>query len=203
MRWLPFVVCGAGEDGNTCPIRNIIYCYAIWQPEFDEFVPRGVKFVKGFNSPLLSEGYMRANPDTLLLIDDCAYEAPKNFLSDCFTRFSHHYKWSIAYQVHNIFTKEIPDQRTTALNSSYTLICASRRCRDSVGNFAQQVFRGSPPWLKTFHEVYNSMLTKDFASLLVDTHSRQTNPRMTLRRNLFFPMFDAEPMAIYFPPTLD
>lgn len=200
MRHLRHVVCGDGEDGNACPINNIIYCYAIWQPEFDEFLPHGVKFVKGFNSPLLGENYMKSHPHTLLLIDDCAYEAPKNFLSDCFTRFSHHYKWSIAYQVHNIFTKMISDQRTTALNSSYTLICASRRCRDSVGIFASQVFRGSPKYLKVFNEVYEYMLTKDYASLLIDTHPRQTDPRLMLRMNLFYPYFDKEPMSIFFPP---
>ena len=200
MRHLAHVVCGSeDEDGNSCPIKQIIYCYAIWQPEFDEFVENGVKFIKGFNSPFLTEDYMKNNPNVLLLLDDVAYDAPKQFLSNCFTKFSHHYKWSISFQCHNLFSKEISDARTTALNSTYTLLTASRRCRDSVNNFALQVFRGSPDYLNVFREIYDYMLTRDYASMLIDTHPRQTNPRMTIRMNLFYPHADKEPLAIFFP----
>ena len=208
MRYLKHVVCGGDKEdadpedpagGNECPITQIIYCYAIWQPEFNEFAQKGVKFINGFNSPFLTEAYMNDNPNVLLLLDDVAYDAPKQFLSNCFTKFSHHYKWSISFQCHNIFSKEISDARTTALNSTYTVLTSSRRCRDSAHHLGLQVFRGEKDYLNVFKEIFNYMMTLEWGNILVDTHPRQNDNRLTIRMNIFFPFDGHEPHAIFFP----
>ena len=179
-------------------IEGIIFVYAIWQDEFNEFLDK-VNFVKDWNSPLLQPDFMSQHRNRLILVDDAGRTAPPKYLLDFFIKYSHHYKYSICLQCHSPFDTSIADLRLISQNSHYSLFCSSKRARDAVMIFAHQVFRNQHDWLNTFKDLLQYTANIKFARFLVDTHPHQTCQRATLRMNLFYPHKGDEPLSIFFP----
>ena len=190
-----FFVSGKSQSGKSflvrCMLRHleelfspipskIIYCYGIYQKEFDELARDlpNIELIEGFPNNLyeLIEGH----DSSLIVLDDLMSQCSNDQrVSDLFTRGSHHHGISVLYLTQNLF---LPGKlsRTISLNSHYMVIF--RNPRDSLGisTLAKQMF---PKHTNYLMAAFDDATSKPYGYLMVDCH-QLTPENMRLRTNI-------------------
>jgi septin family protein len=93
-------------------IDKIIYCYSIWQAEFDILKNKNIEFYEG----LYDISNLDSKIKNLIIFDDLMREASENDqILDMFTKGSHHKNTSVMLLTQNIFSKG-KHARTISLN---------------------------------------------------------------------------------------
>jgi hypothetical protein len=144
-------------------IEEIIYCYSIWQPEFDDLKNIGVKFVEG----ILNDDNLNSNLRRLIIFDDLMDECGNNkTIVDLFTKGSHHRNISVILLTQNIFNKG-KYSRTISLNSQYLIIFNNPRDMSQISYLSRQMFPDKPSFLS---DVFRDVSRVPHGYLFIDNN---------------------------------
>jgi len=136
----------SGEDMIEGAPENIIWCYAIYQPAYDEMqrnIPN-ITFVEGVPGDL--ESMINPSIRNLVVIDDLMHELSNDQrITSLFTKGCHHRNLSVIFILQNIFHRELRDM---SLNCHYLVLFKSPRDSSQVNHLAKQMFPGHVKYMQ-------------------------------------------------------
>ncbi len=201
---------GCGKTFRTCDIlklkdsiiergdqiKNVIFCYAAWQPVYDELRQGGIvtKFIK--RKPSSSEFVQLVAPyrdhgGSIVVIDDFMTQIDQD-LVDIVTVQSRHYNTSTFILFQSLFP---PNRlaRQISLNVKYLHIHKNPRENAQILTLARQLSPKNNRWIV---QAYHEVTAAPFQCLLVDlTQQREEHLRY---RSHYLP--SEFPMRVYMPP---
>nr|CAD2166900.1 unnamed protein product [Meloidogyne enterolobii] len=155
--------------------KSILYCFG----EMNNIVPLLQKSGVDVYSGVPPEDLIKKYPKPLLLIlDDLILSIDEKYLSELFTKKSHHQNFSVIFVTQNLFDKKIKVARQ---NSQYLVLMRSPNSMLSIRNIGVQLF---PKQLDYFLDSYRQATKQPFGYLLVDMHA-SSDPTLRLRTNIF------------------
>ena len=164
------------EDGER--IKNVVFCYAAWQPIYDELRERGIvtKFVKKKPSSdefvKLVEGH-RDRGGSIVVIDDFMSQIDQDMV-DIVTVQSRHYNTTTFILFQSLFP---PNKlaRQISLNVKYLHIHKNPRENAQIRTLASQLSPGNSKWIV---EAYHHLTQQPHQCLLIDlTQQREEKLR--------------------------
>nr|CAD2190020.1 unnamed protein product [Meloidogyne enterolobii] len=155
--------------------KSILYCFG----EMSSIVPilqkSGVNVFVG--AP--PEDLIKTLPKPLLLIlDDLLLSIDEKYLSELFTKKSHHQNFSVIFVTQNLFDRKIKVARQ---NAQYIVLMRSPNSALAVRNIGVQLFPGR---LDYFLDAYNQSTNQPYGYLLIDMHA-SSDPTLRLRTGIF------------------
>ena len=154
---------------------SILYCFG----EMSGIVPVLQKSGVNVYAGVPPEELLKRYPKPLLLIlDDLLLSIDEKYLSELFTKKSHHQNFSVIFVTQNLFEKKI---KTARMNSQYIIIMRSPNSALSVRNIGTQLF---PRQLDFFLDAYRIATNEPFGYLVIDMHA-SSNPLLKLRTQIF------------------
>jgi len=155
--------------------KSILYCFG----EMNNIVPLLQKSGVDVFAGVPPEDLIKKYPKPLLLIlDDLILSIDEKYLSELFTKKSHHQNFSVIFVTQNLFDKKIKVARQ---NSQYLVLMRSPNSMLSIRNIGVQLF---PKQLDYFLDSYRQATKQPFGYLLVDMHA-SSDPTLRLRTNIF------------------
>nr|CAD2208764.1 unnamed protein product [Meloidogyne enterolobii] len=155
--------------------KSILYCFG----EMNNIVPLLQKSGVDVFAGVPPEDLIKKYPKPLLLIlDDLILSVDEKYLSELFTKKSHHQNFSVIFVTQNLFDKKIKVARQ---NSQYLVLMRSPNSMLSIRNIGVQLF---PKQLDYFLDSYRQATKQPFGYLLVDMHA-SSDPALRLRTNIF------------------
>ena len=171
----------SGEDVFDGVFQNIIYCYAIFQPTYDEMqttIPN-ITFIEGVPADL--ESMINPSIRNLVLIDELITELCSNpQITNLFTKACHHHNLSVIFIFRNIFHRG-KELRDMSLNCHYLILFKSPRYSSQVNHLARQIFPGN---VKYMTESFEYATARPHGYLLCDLKPETPND-FRLRTNIF------------------
>ena len=137
----------AGEDMIDGTLENIIWCYGMYQPAYDEMQRTicNITFIEGVPSDL--ESMINPSIRNLVVLDDLMQElSNNNRITNLFTKGCHHRNLSVIFLLQNIFHRG-RQMRDTSLNCHYLILFKSPR--DS--SQSQSLGQADVPWPYKIH----------------------------------------------------
>ena len=178
-------IAGSSELIDPSP-KSILYCFG----EMNNIVPLLQKSGVGVFAGVPPEELIKKYPKPLLLIlDDLLLSINEKYLSELFTKKSHHQNFSIIFVTQNLFDPKIKVARQ---NSQYIIIMRSPNSMLSVRNIGVQLF---PRQLDYFLDAYRQATKHPYGYLVIDMHA-SSDPTLRLRTNIFK---DDEEKLIFIP----
>jgi hypothetical protein len=174
----------AAETIATPAPTEIVYCYDVWQGDFDELDRRQrsgettvpVRMVRGLPD-IRGEFGDDSSVNRWLIIDDLMKEVSEDKDSDkLFTKYSHHLNVTVFLVVQNLFLKSL---RTISINTHYFFLGKNPRDGLSAGNLAKQMFPGDSAY---FMETYKDATTEPHSFLFVSAR-QETDDAVRLIKN--------------------
>ena len=151
-------------------IQNIVYCYSVWQPFFDDFNDIQPKII--FKQGLPDIDDINPSERNLIILDDLMKESEEDFsIQKLFTIDSHHKNISVFFITQNIFSKG-KFTRTLNLNSHYLILFNNPRDKLQINTLARQMFPGK---VNFFMEAYDDACSKAHGYLFVDLKQSTEN----------------------------
>ena len=198
------MIAGPSESGKTNIIKNLIfqnqkliypppnnicYCYAKWQPKYDEILnfDKNIKFIKGL--PDISEFDPSCN--NLLILDDMiklCVESEDIF--NLFTTDSHHQKIAVFLVTQNIF-EQGKYARSISINCNYLILMNNPRDKRQITDISGQMF---PKKSNRVVEAYEDAVSKPYGYLFIDNH-QQTDHSFRLQSGIT----KDEKRIVYYP----
>ncbi|KAF7636007.1 hypothetical protein Mgra_00004588 [Meloidogyne graminicola] len=155
--------------------KSILYCFG----EMNMLVPVLQKSGVNVLSGVPSEEQIKNLPKPLLLIlDDLLLSIDEKYLSELFTKKSHHQNFAIIFVTQNLFERKIKVARQ---NSQYIVLMRSPNAMLSIRNIGVQLF---PRQLDYFLDAYKQATSQPYGYLLIDMHA-SSDPLLRLRTNIF------------------
>lgn len=169
--------------------KSILYCYGAYGDHVYELEKAGVHTVGG----VPTEETIKAQPRPLLIIlDDLQFSVDTQWLTDAFTKGSHHQDYSIIRCAlscglfncyHCSLNQSIfePKLRVPRANSSYIVLMKSNSALLSIRTLGSQLFPGRSGFMRA----YDDCVKSGYGShLLIDNHPK-TPSELRLRSNIF------------------
>uniref|UniRef100_A0A183C3U6 Uncharacterized protein n=1 Tax=Globodera pallida TaxID=36090 RepID=A0A183C3U6_GLOPA len=126
-----------------------------------------------------SEEIIKQMPKPLLLIlDDLMLNIEERYLSDLFTKKSHHHNFAVVFVTQNLFDRKIKAARMSA---QYLVLMRAPNSLLSIRNIGVQLF---PRQLDFFLDAYRKATARPYGYLLIDMHAA-SDPMLRLRTNIF------------------
>uniref|UniRef100_A0A914MJ53 Uncharacterized protein n=1 Tax=Meloidogyne incognita TaxID=6306 RepID=A0A914MJ53_MELIC len=167
-------IAGSNELIDPSP-KSILYCFG----EMNNIVPLLQKSGVGVFAGVPPEELIKKYPKPLLLIlDDLLLSINEKYLSELFTKKSHHQNFSIIFVTQNLFDPKIKVARQ---NSQYIIVMRSPNSMLSVRNIGVQLF---PRQLDYFLDAYRQATKHPYGYLVIDMHA-SSDPTLRLRTNIF------------------
>ena len=170
-----------GEDMIEGAPENIIWCYGIYQPAYDEMqrnIPN-IHFVEGVPSHL--ESMINPSKRNLVVIDDLMQELSNDQrITSLFTKGCHHRNLSVIFILQNIFHRG-KELRDMSLNCHHLVLFKSPRDSSQVNHLAKQMFPGH---VKYMQEAFQDATKRSYGYLLCDLKP-ETPSDFRLRSNIF------------------
>jgi hypothetical protein len=155
--------------------QSILYCFG----EMSEAVPVLQKAGINVFAGVPPEEVIKRQPKPLLLIlDDLLLSIDEKYLSELFTKKSHHQKFAIVFVTQNLFEKKIKVARQ---NAQYIILMRSPNSALSIRNIGIQLF---PRQLDYFLDAYRQATKQPYGYLMLDMHA-SSDPLLRLRTNIF------------------
>jgi energy-coupling factor transporter ATP-binding protein EcfA2 len=177
----------AAETIATPAPTEIVYCYDVWQNEFDELDKRQrsdevgelsipVRMFRGLPDVRVEFGD-DPSVNRWLIVDDLMKEVTEDKNSDkLFTKYSHHLNITVFLVVQNLFLKSL---RTISINTHYFFLGKNPRDGLSAGNLAKQMFPGDSAY---FMETYKDATSEPHSFLFVSAR-QETDDAVRLVKN--------------------
>ena len=156
-----------GKNNFTQPVRNILYCYGVYQPLFNEMrrtIPN-IEFHKGLPETSEIELLSSTKHFDIIVLDDLM-ERIVNSLSaqELFTKFCHHYNISTIYLSQNVFAQG-KCSKTISLNTLILVLFPNHRDQSQIMILARQQSPRSPD---LFLEAFEDATQMPYGYLVVD-----------------------------------
>lgn len=165
------------------PVSQILYCYGIYQPLFDEMEKLIPNFTlhEGLPSKEVIETFSAKKSASIIVLDDLFNEVGQNLeMQLLFTQGCHHKKISVVFITQNLYH---PSKygRTISLNSSCLIIFRNLRDASQIGHLGRQLFPGKSQILM---EAYRDATSVPYGYLVIDL-SPQSDDKCRLRTRIF------------------
>nr|CAD2187982.1 unnamed protein product [Meloidogyne enterolobii] len=155
--------------------KSILYCFGEMSHNIPLLQKSGVNVYAG----VPPEELIKKFPKPLLLIlDDLLLSIDEKYLSELFTKKSHHQNFAIVFVTQNLFDKKIKVARQ---NAQYIILMRSPNSALSIRNIGVQLF---PRQLDYFLDAYKQATNIPYGYLLIDLHA-SSDPNLRLRTNIF------------------
>ena len=195
-----FYICGQSQSGKYYLVRSmlrhaeeifnpvptkIIYCYSIYQKEFEEMLQSvpNLTLVEGFPNNLCKMTHRHNN--SLVLLDDLMSQCSNDpHVLDLFTCESHHLGMSVLYLTQNLFPPG-ERSRTISLNSHVLIVFSNPHDSLGVSALARQMFPKHTGYLL---DAFHNATGRPYGYLLIDCH--QFTPENMCLRTAFYPKRD-------------
>ena len=169
----------AEELFNPVPTK-IIYCYGIYQKEFEQMLQSmpNLTLVEGFPDNLCE--MTCGHDNSLVVLDDLMSQSSNDpRVSDLFTHDSHHLGMSVLYLTQNLFP---PGERSRTISLNSQVLIVFRNPHDSLGvsTLARQMFPKHTGYLL---EAFHDATSRPYGYLVIDSH-QLTPENMRLRTNI-------------------
>uniref|UniRef100_A0A158P4L8 AAA+ ATPase domain-containing protein n=1 Tax=Tetranychus urticae TaxID=32264 RepID=A0A158P4L8_TETUR len=176
----------AGYICDPAP-KKITYLYGEYQKIFNSMTD--VKFIEGLQEEVIKNA--GGEEPEWIVIDDLMLEASnQTFISNLFTKGSHHRNISVILVTQNFFMKG-RESRNISLNSQYVVCFKNPRDKSMITNIGRQMF---PSKIKKFQAAYEDATSTPFSYLFIDLKP-DTNEKVRLITNIFNE--DNEPMYAF------
>lgn len=163
------------------PPTQILYCYGIYQPLFEDMERELPNFRAKHGLPTEEEieTYTADRQHKLIVIDDLMHEVIRTKEMELlFTQKTHHLSVSVILITQNLFPQG-KHARTIALNTWYMVLMKNVRDTSQVGVLGRQLFPGK---VKGFLEAYRDGLTEGYFVVDLSPHA---DDRYRLRTRVF------------------
>lgn len=165
--------------------NKVIYCYTVWQEQYNELENIGVEFHRG----MIDVESLDALTPKLLVLDDMLHLLSSD-IAEVFTKHAHHRNMSVIFPVQNIFDSN-KHMRTCSLNATHIILFANHRDKGQIHCLARQMY---PRKQKYLMDAYNDATSAPFGYLIVDLSST-TEELLRLRTGIF----PGEKSYVYMP----
>lgn len=164
------------------PPKNILYCYGIYQQEFENMERQLPNFTLHQGLPTEIEIAEFANNEhNLIVLDDLMHEVLQSKTVELlFTQGCHHRKLSVIFITQNIYGQG-KSARTIALNCWYMVLFKNIRGTSQIQTLGRQLFPGRASVLT---ESFKDATKEPFGYILIDLTPRGID-EYRLRTNLF------------------
>ena len=157
------------------PPCSVFYCFGEMNPMVPILQKAGVDVYEG----VPPEDLIKKQPKPLLLVlDDLMLTINENYLSDLFTKKSHHQNFAVIFATQNLFERKVKVARQ---NSQYLTLMRSPNSELSIRNIGTQLF---PSKLDFWQSAYAQATNRPYGYLVVDMHAA-SDPALRLRTNIF------------------
>ena len=171
----------SGEEMIDGAPENIIWCYVMYQPAYDEMqrsIPN-ITFVEGIPSDL--ESMIDPSIRNLIVLDDMMQElSNEKRVTNLFTKGCHHRNLSVIFILQNIFHRG-KELRDMSLNCHYLVLFKSPRDSSQVTHLAKQMFPGHSKYMQ---EAFQDATSRPYWYLLCDLKP-ETLTDFRSRTNIF------------------
>ena len=161
--------------------QYILYFYGECQPLFTQMsneIPN-ITFIEGIPENLNT--LIDPTRPGMLIFDDLASEiSDSKFLSNLFTKGSHHKQLNVVFISQNLF-QQGREMRTIALNTEYYIIFKNPRDRSQITHLAKQIHPGN---VKFLQDSYVDATSEPHTYSLIDL-KMSTPEQIRIRRNIF------------------
>lgn len=156
---------------NPVPDK-VIWCYACWQPLYDELKKTGLvnEFLEGIEE-LWKYSENPAKVSRLIVIDDLQREAQVNEVAGMFERGGHHENISVIYITQNVYYKG-RESRNLSLNSHYLFLFRNKRDMSQINILARQIRPGNSKFIE---EAYEDACSRPHGYLMMDFHPKSSS----------------------------
>lgn len=171
------------KDMFTSQTYNILYCYTISQPIFEEMEMKIPNFVlhKGLPTDEKIEDLTRSGQHSILVLDDLMTEVSNSSQAEqLFTVYSHHRNMTIIYLSQNAYYSG-KKSKTISLQMHYLVLFRNPRDKSQICTLGRQLFPGKT---KAFQSVYDDALSNPYSYLVIDL-SPHSDQSYQLRTNIF------------------
>lgn len=189
---LPFgcIVSGPSSSGKTTwllrflehadsmvepPPRSILYAYGEYHAHVPALEQAGIKTYPGLPD---DEMLRQMEKPLLLIMDDLMLASTTEYLSDLFTKKSHHQNIGVMFLTQNLFDKNLKVARN---NSQYLVLMRAPNAAKGISVLGSHLFPGKTG---KFMEAYHMATEKLYGYLLIDMHA-STDPTLRLRTDIF------------------
>ncbi|KAL3081237.1 hypothetical protein niasHS_012649 [Heterodera schachtii] len=168
----------------------MLYCFG----EMNSAVPALQKAGVDVYAGVPSEELVKRFPKPLLLIlDDLMLSIDEKYLSDLFTKKSHHHQFAVVFVTQNLFERKI---KVARMSAQYLVLMRAPNSQLSIRNIGVQLF---PRQLDFFLDAYRKATARPYGYLLVDMHA-SSDPSLRLRTNIFKDEQEEEEGTVVFIP---
>ena len=161
----------------------IMFCYAVWQPLYDEMeqnIPN-ITFHQGLPTQIELNEFTTDDCHKLIIFDDMInYILQSPSMEQLFTCHCHHYNISVIIVSQNLFQAG-KHSRTIALNTSYIVLFQQNRDLSQIAALGRQIYPGKG---KVLVQAYTDAMKSPYNYLVIDL-SPNSNPKYRLRTQIF------------------
>ncbi len=182
-RWVYEFLRSVNDMYSGDPPENILYCYGIYQPLFDEMERTLHNFQsrKGLPSEQEIDEFCEGRSHVLLVIDDLMHAVVQSpDMELLFTRGCHHKGISVIFLTQNLFPRG-KHARTIALNTWYLVLMKNMRDVSQVSVLGRQLFPGKSKGLMA---AYEDALSQSYGYLILDA-APHSEDRYRVRTRVF------------------
>ena len=178
------------------PPNEIMYCFGIHQPLFEEMektIPN-ITFHQGLPSPEVIDEFTADRRHRLIVLDDLMHRVVQNVdMELLFTQGCHHRRLSVVFITQNIFPRGTKS-RTIALNTTYLVMMKNVRDVSQVATLGRQLFPGRS---KILTSAFADATSLPFGYLVVDMSPHSVDTYRLRTR-----VFPGEDPIVYVPKHL-
>ncbi len=173
-------------------VRNVVFCYAAWQPEYEELSRRRLvtKWIKKMPTAAEFVELVRHYAQSVVIIDDFQSEINQDL--DTIVRvYARHYRASTFILFQSLFPP-YKFARQISLNVKYLHVAKNPREASQFRYLAMQLRPGDFHWLL---EAYSRATVEPFSWFLADFTMR-CDDRLRFRSS-YIPAVDSPPMKVW------
>lgn len=165
------------------PPHNIMYCYGIHQPLFDEMewkIPN-LNLHRGLPTTEDLDHFTADRVHNLVVLDDLMQQVVrKPEMELLFTQGTHHRRLSVIFVTQNLF-QQGKASRSIALNTWYYVLLKNVRDASQIATLARQIYPGKGNVLV---EAYKDCMKEDYGYLVLDV-SPHADDKYRMRTHVF------------------
>ena len=154
----------AFEDGKVRPCH---YCYAVWQPRFEDMKRDGIQFHQGIPEVEHLQTWFSKSRGGILVLDDLMDEGGNDKrVLDLFTRESHHRNITVLYLCQDLFP---PGKyaKTISRNAHYIIVFKNPRDQSGFRALTMQAF---PSLWREVLRLFETCTERPYGYIMMDLH---------------------------------
>jgi hypothetical protein len=165
-------------------VKNVLCCYLVHQPIYDEMVDYVPNFVlhQGLPQKAFVDEFLDENEGhTLIIFDDLGHVLGSNpDIASYFSVGTHHRNFTLVIMLQQLYFKGV-HSKLIQLNTSYLVLFRQLRDVSQVGILSRQMY---PSNWKEFIKIYEDATSEPYGYLIVNTHP-QSDPNLRLLTKIF------------------